>query len=56
MTRDESLFKIGIPLDLQILGDFWDSLNTQLHEIYNTVQVQVHLNKLECHGKVNLFQ
>ncbi len=39
MTRDESLFKIGISLDLQILGKFWDNINTQLHEIYNTVQV-----------------
>ncbi len=39
MTRDESLFKIGISLDLQILGNFWVNINTQLHEIYNTVQV-----------------
>ncbi len=39
MTRDEPLFKIGNSLDLQIPGNFWDDLNTQLHEIYNTVQV-----------------
>ncbi len=39
MTRDESLFKIGISLDLLILGNFWDNINAQLHEIYNTVQV-----------------
>ncbi len=39
MKRDESLFKIGISLDLQILGNFWVNINTQLHEIYNTVQI-----------------
>ncbi len=39
VTRDESLFKTGISLDLQILENFWDNINTQLHEIYNTVQV-----------------
>ncbi len=39
MTRDESLFKIGISLDLQILKNFWDNVSTQLHEIYHTVQV-----------------
>ncbi len=38
MIDDESLFKIGISLDLQILGNFWDNINTQLYEIYHTVQ------------------
>jgi len=42
MTRDEPLFKTGISLDLQILGNFWDNVSTQLHEIAHinhTVQV-----------------
>ncbi len=39
MTRDESLFKIGISLDLRILGNFWHDINTQLHEIHHTVQL-----------------
>jgi len=39
MTRDEPLFKTGISLDLQILGNFWDNVSTQPHEIYHTVQV-----------------
>ncbi len=39
MTRDESLFKIGISVDLQILGNFWDKVSAQLHEIYHTEQV-----------------
>ncbi len=39
MTRDESLFKIRISVDLQILGKFWDKVSAQLHEIYHTEQV-----------------
>ena len=36
---DEPLFKIGISLKLKIFGTFWDIVNTQLQEIYHTVQV-----------------
>jgi len=39
MTRDKPLFQIGISLKLKIFGNFWDIVNTQLQEMYHTVQV-----------------
>ncbi len=39
MTRDESLFKIRISMDLQILGNFWDNVSTQLHEIVRSINI-----------------
>ncbi len=38
-NRDKSLFKMGISLDLQILGNFWDNTSIPLHEIYHNAQV-----------------
>ncbi len=49
MTRDKPLFKIGISLDLQILGNFWDNVSTQLHEIYHTASSPIHdIKRVVC--------
>ncbi len=39
MTSDEPLFKIAISLDLNILLNIWDNVNTQVSKIYNTILV-----------------
>ncbi len=37
VSQDESIFKTGISLNVQIFGNFWNNASTQLHEIYYTV-------------------
>ncbi len=50
MTRDEPLFKIYISLDLNILGNLWDNVSTQVSKVYNTVLVIFgYFNKIILH-------
>ncbi len=50
VTRDESLFKIAISLDLNTLQNIWDNVSTQVSKIYNTVLVVFgYFNKKNSH-------
>ncbi len=44
------LFKLKTEIFNNI--QIFSSIHTYIHTVY----IQVHLNKVECHGKVNLFQ
>ncbi len=43
-------------LDINTVVDSSDQNRENLSESDFTLQIQVHLNKLECRGKVHLFQ